>query len=116
MDDTVGHLLTSADGLGRNSTIALYGAGDFGRQVLAWRQEKRPDLQVACILDTTQSGEAMGLPLVRADEYAKGKNQVDAILITSHFAADIAAHLESLGITNYFVFDRSIMGLLIFSS
>ena len=114
MDTKQYPLLTSADLIAKGAKIALYGSGEFGEQVYEWCKAERPDVNVAMFLDSSSGGSVHGLPQVKAADYAQGQDRVDCILVTSHFSGEIGAHLEELKIDNFYVFDRSVMGLLQF--
>lgn len=86
-------------------TVAIYGAGGRAAQLLDALRQRRPDVTVACFLDSFRDGELCGLPVRKADDLRALADQVTFVVIASMHADEIAPRLGACGIHPYFVYD-----------
>ncbi len=90
------------DDIGKDAKVAIYGAGDYGLSLLDALQQKRPDVQITCVVDTFKTGNIHGLDIIGPDELSERKNAFDFVIIASDFFSDQIAHtLTSRGINNF---------------
>jgi len=89
--------LTEPDELDPRRPIYIYGAGAAGRALRA----NLSGFTVRGYIDSRQSGECEGLPVLALDDYVAARKPDDQILIASMYADEIEATLLKLGIENY---------------
>lgn len=83
--------------LARGSRVCLYGTGEFGRKVLAYIRQHRPDIDVPFLVDTYRSEKCFGLEVVPPSQLAHArKGQFDAVVVTSTFHDEITATLAGM--------------------
>ncbi len=73
------------------AVLAIWGSGGQGRDVLELLRAHRPDISVACFLDSFTPGQAAGLPVLVPGQ--GDLPQFDLILVASHYKDQI---LESM--------------------
>lgn len=87
------HYIDAAD-LPRVRSVAIYGCGAFGAELLDLLKEERPDLTVPFFIDSAKKGEQNGLPVIPLDDFAAMKpDTADLVLIASYYWEDILAGL-----------------------
>lgn len=79
----------------QGAKLAIYGAGLAGREFFAFLAKHRPDLRVVCFINSFQTGELLGVPMVKPDDPLLDE-QVEHIVICSYQAAEI------IGVLKYF--------------
>ncbi|WP_027186538.1 DUF268 domain-containing protein [Desulfovibrio inopinatus] len=92
------------------NTIAIYGAGAYGLSVRNDIAQERPDITVACFLDTFKpSGTIDDFDLVNINDVDTTLLQsLDAIIIASANYEDIGEKVEKLGFSSLYILMRSL--------
>jgi FkbM family methyltransferase len=78
--------------------LAIYGAGQAGRDFFAFLAQHRPDLRVVCFINSFQTGELLGVPMVKPDDPLL--DAVHHIVICSYQAGEIIGVLKYFGRSN----------------
>ncbi|MGE4291034.1 MAG: nucleoside-diphosphate sugar epimerase/dehydratase [Desulfovibrio sp.] len=98
--DRVGGRVDPAD-LGA-TRVLIYGAGGRGRSVLhLLRRCADPKTRVVAFADKVSAPPVLGLEVIPADDLPARREHFDLVLIASHWAGEIAARLEAMGIPEY---------------
>ncbi|HWR03254.1 MAG TPA: FkbM family methyltransferase [Humidesulfovibrio sp.] len=94
-------LITGVDQLPQGAAISIYGAGGAGRELL--RQVRASGrVRATRFLDTKNSGELDGLPVLRFADYLREHPEGDGpIVIASSYDDEISWTLREAGLTDY---------------
>ncbi len=94
--------INSLRDISKNTKIAIYGAGDYGLSLIDALRKRRPDVEIAYLVDTYKSGNIYGFDIIRPKELAAKTSDFDFVVIASDFFSDqITDTLISIGINNY---------------
>ncbi|MDC0335580.1 radical SAM protein [Pseudodesulfovibrio sp.] len=77
------------DALPKGCIIGIYGCGKRGTVLHSILQQERPDIRVACFIDSFKSGSFLGLDTIQVDNVEKIDSLCEHILIASTFAQEI---------------------------
>ena len=86
------------------ASVALYGAGVFAVDFVAYLRQTRPDIRIICFVDTFKRGTHCGYPVISPQEAAAKcleTGEIDTIIITSGAVPGISTILEKLGVATY---------------
>lgn len=95
--------MLSADAIPTGLQIAIYGAGDAGKSLL---ETVKASSDVLFFIDSEKSGTAHGLPLLSLTDFLARTQEVDLVLIASHWWFEIEKNLLSADFKRYAVIDR----------
>lgn len=115
---TILQILHQIDDLPAGAKLALFGAGSTGREFLLNLRKRRPDVDVACFIDTYLKGECEGIDIlppsaartvdarliVTSAFWPEIVDKVDDAWILSNELINQSSHLNSFG---PFYFDRA---------
>lgn len=77
------------DVIPKNTTVGLYGCGERGIMLRSVLERERPDIRVACFVDSFESGTFDDLEKIRVDEVERIDSLCDAVIVASTFVQDI---------------------------
>jgi hypothetical protein len=81
--------------------ICIYGTGSGGRNAYNEIVAARPDVSIACFLDSHSEGEFLGLPVYTPAKLQASGLAFDYILVASAYSFEISVILEEHGIRNF---------------
>ncbi len=88
--------------------IAIFGAGDIGKQVLRNLGSKLVEFFFANHVD---ENFVEGIPVISFEEFQKRKNDVYIIVASTKYGDEMRSQLEESGVKKYFVWDERILDL-----
>lgn len=103
------------DLLPENGRVLIYGSGAAALAVLERIRAERPDIDVPCLIDSFNEGEAGGLPVRKKEALADMVSEYDLILIASAWWRDIGQGLEEDGIEAWGVAATSLWHKYVYS-
>lgn len=88
--------------------IAIFGAGDIGKQVLLNLGSKLVEFFFANHID---ENFVEGIPVISFEEFLKRRSNVYVIVASTKYGDEMCFQLEDNGVKNYFVWDEAVLEL-----
>lgn len=88
------NILTLEDNIELNSSIAIYGVGETGKEFYGYIKKKRPDVKIVSFIDSYKNGEYNGVKIVSKDEIVTLRKDV-IIIICSVYWDEILLNIPS---------------------
>ena len=95
----------SASSLPSGIRIAIYGAGEFGRSLKLFLENRKQSNSIPFFVDSYKDGNFCGVPIYNVGDLDQVKTQFDLIAVASVFGQEIADTLSQKGIENFVVID-----------
>ena len=88
--------------------VAIFGAGDIGKQVLLNLGNELVEFFFA---NTIEENYVEGILVISYEEFLKQRSSVHVIVASTKYGEEMCLQLEDSGIKNYFVWDEMVSGL-----
>lgn len=96
--------LTNFQELSEGTEICIYGASGAGRELLE-RANKSDRITVKCFVDTYKSGELLGLPIIKFEQFKQSQDLLTTtIVIASAYDNEISWLLQDAGVQKFYSF------------
>lgn len=88
--------------------VAIFGAGDIGKQVLL---NLGSELVEFFFANTIEENYIEGIPVISFEEFLKRRSSVHVIVASTKYGDEMCSQLEDNGIKSYFVWDEAVLDL-----
>lgn len=95
----------TASSIPAGSRVAIYGTGSRGRDFAKLLGQTRTNVEVVCFIDSFQSGELDGLPVLQVEDFL-ARFKTDLVLLASYQWKEMAKQLTSHGFDRWAVASR----------
>ncbi len=99
----VPHFLDGIDDIPIDSSVAIYGTGDYGKSLFQYIEKMRPDIEVYCFFDSYLEGTKYGKSVFKSENILALQNKFQMILVGSEaYRIEIHKELQRQGYIHYY--------------